>query len=85
MSPWARSLVTTTEVANPSSVPALMVRLKAVREKSGDRILTALRSDNYMALMPGEKRTITTEVNHADTRGENPRIAVEGFNVDPVR
>jgi hypothetical protein len=71
----------TTELHNPSGQPALMVRLKAVREKSGDRILPAIYSDNYIALMPGEHRTIQTELEHADTRGEAPRIAVEGFNV----
>jgi hypothetical protein len=71
----------TTELHNPSDQPALMVRLKAVREKSGDRILPAIYSDNYIALMPGERRTIRTELEHADTRGETPRIVVEGFNV----
>jgi hypothetical protein len=55
--------------------------LKAVREKSGDRILPAIYSDNYIALMPGERRTIRTDLEHADTRGETPRIVVEGFNV----
>jgi hypothetical protein len=70
-----------TELHNPSDHPALMVRLKAVREKSGDRILPAIYSDNYIALMPGERRTIQTELEHADTRGETPRIVVEGFNV----
>ena len=59
-----------------------MVRLKAVREKTGDRILPALYSDNYVALMPGERRTIRTELANADTRGENPRMVVEGFNVE---
>ena len=59
-----------------------MVRLKAVREKTGDRILPALYSDNYVALMPGERRTIRTELADADTRGENPRMVVEGFNVE---
>ena len=72
----------TTELANTAKAPALMVRLKAVREKGGDRILPALYSDNYVALMPGERRTITTQLRHADTRGERPRIVVEGFNVD---
>jgi len=73
--------VLTTELKNASPAPALMVRLKAVREKSGDRILPAIYSDNYVALMPGERRTIRTEMEDADTRGERPRIAVEGFNV----
>jgi hypothetical protein len=72
----------TTELHNAAAQPALMVRLKAVREKTGDRILPALYSDNYVALMPGERRTIRTEVAHADTRGENPRMVVEGFNVE---
>src|SRR5271157_5348821 len=71
----------TTELHNSSNQPALMVRLKAVREKAGDRILPAIYSDNYIALMPGERRTIRTELEHADTRGETPRIVVEGFNV----
>ena len=71
----------TTTLTNASQTPALMVRLKAVREKSGDRILPAIYSDGYVALMPGEKRLITTELRDADTRGETPRIVVEGFNV----
>jgi hypothetical protein len=74
----------TTQLENTSAFPALMVRLKAVREKSGDRILPAIYSDNYVTLMPGERRTITTELKHADTRGENPRIVVGGFNVKPA-
>lgn len=72
--------VLTTELQNKSSQPALMVRVKAVREKSGDRILPAIYSDNYVALMPGERRTIRTEVENTDTRGEKPKIVVEGFN-----
>jgi len=56
--------------------PALMVRVKAVRQKTGDRILPAIYSDNYIALMPGESRTIVTELNEADTRGEKPTIVL---------
>jgi len=71
----------TTTLQNTSSTPALNVRLKAVRDKSGDRILPAIYSDGYVALMPGETRKITTEVYDADTRGENPRIVVVGYNL----
>ena len=73
--------VLTTELHNTDSAPALMVRVKAVREKTGDRILPALYSDNYVALMPGEQRTINTGLENADTRGEHPRITLEGFNL----
>jgi hypothetical protein len=73
--------VIATTLENTSSIPALMVRLKAVREKSGDRILPVIYSDGYVALMPGEKRSITTEVYEQDTRGEKPRILLVGFNL----
>ncbi|MFZ0861650.1 MAG: discoidin domain-containing protein [Candidatus Sulfotelmatobacter sp.] len=74
----------TTHLHNLSACPALMVRLKVVREMSGDRILPVIYSDNYFTLLPGEKRTVRTELNHADTRGERPRMVVSGFNLEPV-
>jgi hypothetical protein len=74
----------TTEVVNNSSAPAIMVRLKAVRATSGDRILPVLYSDNYVSLMPGERRVVTTDFRRADARGERPRIVVEGFNTGEV-
>ena len=73
-----------TNLRNPSSHPALMVRVKVVREKTGDRILPAIYSDNYLALMPGESEGVRVELAVADSRGEKPRIVVEGFNVGKV-
>ncbi len=49
-----------------------------------DRILPAIYSDNHVALMPGEKRSIRTEPEDVDTHGEGPRIAVDGFNIGDV-
>jgi hypothetical protein len=72
--------VLSTTIRNPSRTPALLIRLKAVRATSGDRILPAIYSDNYIALMPGESRTILTECENADARGERPRMVIEGFN-----
>jgi len=70
-----------TELKNASTTPALMVRLKAVRAKSGDLIVPALYDDNYVALMPGERRTIEIQLEDADTRGERPRVRLEGYNL----
>jgi hypothetical protein len=70
-----------TELRNVSTVPALMVRVKAVREKSGDPILPALYDDNYIALMPGERKTIHIELENADARGERPGVTVAGYNL----
>jgi hypothetical protein len=70
-----------TALNNTSSVPAVFVRLKAIRERSGDRILPVIYDDNYITLMPGEQRIIQTELNHADTRNEHPKIVISGFNI----
>lgn len=75
-----RSVITTV-LRNPSQTPVILAHLKLVRDKTGDRILPAIYSDNYVSLMPGESRTITTEFAQQDTRGESPRMVVEGFNV----
>ncbi len=70
-----------TELHNVSATPALMVRVKAVRDKAGDPILPAFYSDNYIALMPGERETISIELLDADTRGERPSVIVNGYNL----
>lgn len=73
-----------TEIRNAGTAAALMVRAKVVRSRSGDRILPAMYDDNYIALMPGEAKTIVCEVRQADTRGETPRIVVDGFHAGEV-
>jgi hypothetical protein len=70
-----------TQLENVSHSPALMVRVKAVRLNTGDPILPAVYDDNYITLMPGEKRTISIELQDEDTRGERPRVIVEGYNL----
>ena len=64
----------TTQLNNTSEYPVLMVRLKVVRGKTGDRILPVIYSDNYVSLMPGEQRILHMELSHADTRGEKPQV-----------
>ena len=71
----------TTTLNNTSAVPALFVRLEAVQERSGERILPAIHEDGYFAMMPGESRTVTTEFREADARGEAAKIVVSGLNV----
>ncbi len=71
----------TTRLHNTSAIPAFMVRLKVVRQKSRDRILPVTYSENYITVLPGEQRMITAEVDHADTRAEQPEIELSGFNL----
>ena len=72
----------TVQLHNNSKTPALMVRAKIVGTKSNEPILPVFFDDNYVALMPGESRTIRGEFENADTRGEQPLVVVSGFNAD---
>jgi hypothetical protein len=70
----------TTRLSNPAKTPAMMVQLRVVREKSEDRILPVIYSDNYFSLMPGEQKQISIELKDEDTRGERPKVVTEGMN-----
>jgi hypothetical protein len=70
-----------TRLSNTSNAPALMIRLMICGRASGERILPALYSDNYISLMPGESETIHMSVKKEDARGEKPEVRVTGFNL----
>ncbi len=72
----------TTTLTNKTKTPALMIKLKVVGSKDRGRILPVIFSDNYISLMPGERRTIKIELQNADTRGEKPVVVAEGVNVE---
>ena len=54
---------------NASSTIAFANRVRLVNSKTGDRILPAIFSDNYVSLLPGESRTLTVEVNPSQLDG----------------
>ncbi len=70
-----------TELNNTSDQPVLMIRLKITGTKTGQRILPALYSDNFISLMPGELKTIKMSVKAEDSRGEKPKVEISGFNL----
>lgn len=67
-------------LTNAASTPALMVRLN-LKADDGEQILPVVYSDNYVALMPGERRTIDIQFADEDGRGRKPIVVIEGFNV----
>ncbi len=73
------------DVQNTAKVVAVMTHVKAIGSEDGDRILPAIYNDNYFTLMPQERRTITVELQQADTRRQAPEIVLEGFNVVMIR
>jgi beta-mannosidase len=71
-------------MANPTVSVALMARLKVSRGTSGARVLPVFYEDNYISLLPGEKRSVSLTFATADLAGEAPRLTVEGWNIVPA-
>ncbi|MEO7716757.1 MAG: malectin domain-containing carbohydrate-binding protein [Capsulimonas sp.] len=74
-----RQIVVT--LKNPAKVVALMAHLQLRRQTSGERVLPAFYSDNYVSLLPGEMRTITIDAAKSDFAGEAPQVVIDGWNV----
>ncbi len=72
-------------IENPGSGLAFLVRLRLLKGKGGAEILPVFWEDNYICLLPGEKREITVQVRKRDLGSEKPVLAVDGFNVSPVQ
>jgi len=69
---------------NPGKDVALMAHLQLRRAKSGERVLPAYASDNYISLLGGESRTITIEADSKDLHGEDALVVVDGWNIGVV-
>jgi exo-1,4-beta-D-glucosaminidase len=74
--------VTHVAIENPSKALAFFVRLKVNKGKGGEEILPVLWQDNYVSLLPGEKREITATCRAADLGGAKPDVEVQGWNVE---
>jgi len=74
------SWLITTTLENTAQQPVLMIRLQVMGKEDKVRILPAFYSDNYISLMPGEKKVIRMRVKNEDTRGEKPGVKISGFN-----
>ena len=67
-------------LTNPGRAPVLAVKATLQNVKTGERILPAYLSDNYVSLLPGESRTIT--VRYPATAGAGAaKIGLRGWNV----
>lgn len=77
--PDGKRLLTVT-VHNPTASIALMAHLQ-LRRASGERVLPAYYSDNYISLLPNESRTITIEADAKAFHGENALIVFDGWNI----
>ncbi len=56
------------------------VRLKV--NKAGQEILPVVWQDNYISLLPGEKREISATYRASELGAARPVVEVSGWNVD---
>ena len=71
----------TVMLTNDSDTPALMVRLN-LKGSDGGQILPVVYSDNYLHLMPGERKVVTVSYRDEDGRGLEPHVECSFFNQD---
>jgi exo-1,4-beta-D-glucosaminidase len=74
--------VTRVIVENPSTALAFFVRLKLDKGKGGEEILPVVWQDNYISLLPGEKREITATYRASSLGAAKPAVEVSGWNVE---
>ena len=74
--------VTRVTVENPSKTLAFFVRLKLDKGKGGEEILPVVWQDNYISLLPGEKREITATYRTSSLGAARPELEVSGWNTE---
>jgi hypothetical protein len=73
--------VVAVSLVNTGSAPALTSKLTLVDGK-GARILPAYYADNYVSLLPGERRTV--EIRYPAGPVAGARVELRGWNVKPA-
>jgi exo-1,4-beta-D-glucosaminidase len=66
---------------NPSKSLAFFIRLKINKSAKGEEILPVVWEDNYISLLPGEKRTVTATYRTAQLATAQPTVEVTGWNL----
>ena len=64
---------------NTSQIPAVFVRI-VLKGDDGEQILPVDYSDNYLTIMPGEKREVVVSWKKADARGKTPVFTFSSLN-----
>ena len=73
--------ITHVTLENPSKNLAFFVRLKVAKGAKGEEILPVVWEDNYISLLPGEKREVTATYRASELGTATPSVEVSGWNV----
>jgi exo-1,4-beta-D-glucosaminidase len=71
----------TVDIENPTHHLAFMVELNIYKSDSGDPVLPIFWEDNYVTLLPGERRKIQGSFLQDDLSGADPTVGIRGWNV----
>jgi len=74
--------ITHVTLQNPSKTLAFFVRLKVDKGVKGEEILPVVWEDNYISLLPGEKREVIATYRASELGASKPTIEVSGWNVE---
>src|SRR3954447_14978881 len=74
--------ITHVTLANPSKSVAFFVRLKVNKAAKGQEILPVVWEDNYISLLPGEKRELTATYHSTELGTSKPAVVVTVWNVE---
>jgi exo-1,4-beta-D-glucosaminidase len=74
--------ITHVTLENPSKSLAFFVRLKVSKGKGEEEILPVLWQDNYISLLPGEKREVTATYRTQELGAAQPVVEVSGWNLE---
>jgi exo-1,4-beta-D-glucosaminidase len=74
--------ITRVIVENPSKSLAFFVRFKVKKGVNGEEILPVVWQDNYISLLPGEKREVTATYRASDVGTSKAVVEVTGWNVE---
>src|SRR5712671_1449529 len=74
--------ITHVTVENPSKSLAFFVRLKLDKGPKGEEVLPVVWEDNYISLLPGEKREVTATYRWSELGVARPVVEVSGWNVE---
>jgi exo-1,4-beta-D-glucosaminidase len=69
-------------IENTGKALAFQVRLRLTDGPGGPEILPAFWDDNYLAVLPGEVRSVGVTYRRSDAKRGRPAIEVEGWNVE---
>jgi exo-1,4-beta-D-glucosaminidase len=74
--------VTHVTIENPSKSLAFFVRLKVDKGAKGEEILPVVWEDNYISLLPGEKREVNATYRTVELGTAKPAVEISGWNIE---